>query len=324
MTIPLDAIPVGARVDRRRWPLHITLVGNFTTSADLDDLVSVLREVAARTPSFEMQVLEEAWFAPDRPVLVDLVERPVLAALHGRLLDAIRRVAEVEPLVPEHLGPGYRPHATVTADARVRGRVSVASIAPGPSGPAGRGEAAALGAAFDRGPATPAPPVTADAVVALLDDLVRAGVRVWVVGGWGVDALLGEQTRAHHDVDLLVHVEDLARLLALLSDRGGAVRHLWSESRWIEQEDGGLYPSAFVVDGTDGEVDLHVVDIRGERPVSLSASDVLLPAGALAGVGVIGGRAVRCATAEAQLLMHDGYELPPPQRADVERLHSLP
>ena len=41
-------------------------------------------------------------------------------------------------------------------------------------------------------------------VVSVLDALAAAGVDAWVDGGWGVDALLGEQTRDHADLDLVV------------------------------------------------------------------------------------------------------------------------
>jgi hypothetical protein len=39
-------------------------------------------------------------------------------------------------------------------------------------------------------------------VVDVLERLDRAGVPVWLDGGWGVDALVGRQTRAHRDLDL--------------------------------------------------------------------------------------------------------------------------
>lgn len=35
-----------------------------------------------------------------------------------------------------------------------------------------------------------------------IDTLDTHGVPFWVDGGWGVDALLGEQTRSHRDLDL--------------------------------------------------------------------------------------------------------------------------
>jgi len=45
-------------------------------------------------------------------------------------------------------------------------------------------------------------------VVRVLDALETAGVHPIVMGGWGVDALLGEQTRPHRDLDLLVAAGD--------------------------------------------------------------------------------------------------------------------
>ena len=48
----------------------------------------------------------------------------------------------------------------------------------------------------------------ASELVRLLDVLEQNGVTVWLDGGWGVDALLGEQTREHDDVDLVVPRDD--------------------------------------------------------------------------------------------------------------------
>ena len=141
-----------------------------------------------------------------------------------------------------------------------------------------------------------------------------------MIGGWAVDALAGAQSRAHHDLDLFVHVDDLAALLAVLGEVGMAVRYLWSENRWLA---GSGLPSAFVADGPLGELDVHVIGIQCDRPVPLSESTVVLPGGALDAAGSIGGTRVRCATVEAQLVMHSGYELPATHRADVERLRLL-
>jgi lincosamide nucleotidyltransferase A/C/D/E len=41
-------------------------------------------------------------------------------------------------------------------------------------------------------------------LVAVVGALRSAGVEFWVVGGWGVDALEGQQTRKHYDVDVLL------------------------------------------------------------------------------------------------------------------------
>ena len=51
--------------------------------------------------------------------------------------------------------------------------------------------------------------LTGREVVFLVAALQRAGVRCWLDGGWGVDALLGRQTRPHDDLDLVVVAEDV-------------------------------------------------------------------------------------------------------------------
>jgi lincosamide nucleotidyltransferase A/C/D/E len=42
------------------------------------------------------------------------------------------------------------------------------------------------------------------AVAAALDCLENHAITVWLDGGWGIDALVGEQTRKHDDLDLVV------------------------------------------------------------------------------------------------------------------------
>lgn len=42
----------------------------------------------------------------------------------------------------------------------------------------------------------------ATSAIGLLSSLVAGGVDVRLSGGWAVDALLGEQTRIHSDLDL--------------------------------------------------------------------------------------------------------------------------
>jgi lincosamide nucleotidyltransferase A/C/D/E len=41
-----------------------------------------------------------------------------------------------------------------------------------------------------------------------------------VVGGWGVDALIGEQTQTHDDLDLWVRIEHDGRLREVLAAGG--------------------------------------------------------------------------------------------------------
>jgi hypothetical protein len=41
-------------------------------------------------------------------------------------------------------------------------------------------------------------------VLEILDRLDRAGLTVWLDGGWGIDALLGRHNRPHEDLDLVI------------------------------------------------------------------------------------------------------------------------
>jgi Aminoglycoside-2''-adenylyltransferase len=44
--------------------------------------------------------------------------------------------------------------------------------------------------------------MTFSQMLAVLNAVRSVGCRFWVEGGWGVDALVGHQTRPHRDVDL--------------------------------------------------------------------------------------------------------------------------
>ena len=57
-------------------------------------------------------------------------------------------------------------------------------------------------------------------VLAVLDEIEALGVRAWVDGGWGVDALLAEETREHDDLDLVVEDQCAAHGRRAARDRG--------------------------------------------------------------------------------------------------------
>jgi lincosamide nucleotidyltransferase A/C/D/E len=47
-------------------------------------------------------------------------------------------------------------------------------------------------------------------LIGLLRLLDSASIDTWLDGGWGVDALLHEQTRPHKDMDVVVRVSDVS------------------------------------------------------------------------------------------------------------------
>jgi lincosamide nucleotidyltransferase A/C/D/E len=57
-------------------------------------------------------------------------------------------------------------------------------------------------------------------VLGVMSTLARAGLGAWVDGGWGVDALLGEATRTHSDLDLVVLLPELQAVRDALTVAG--------------------------------------------------------------------------------------------------------
>ncbi|MPY92992.1 MAG: amino acid transporter [Acidimicrobiia bacterium] len=146
-------------------------------------------------------------------------------------------------------------------------------------------------------------------VVALLRRLEAVGVTAWVDGGWGVDALLGEETRRHADVDLVVPAGAVPRLRALLEAEGFEVIRDW-------------LPAALAFRRHDGrEVDLHPVELTedgGGDQVQLDGVERWHYAAPVR--GVVAGQAVLCCSLETQLRAHVGYEPDADDIADMKAL----
>lgn len=153
------------------------------------------------------------------------------------------------------------------------------------------------------------------------------GVDRCVVGGWGVDALVGTPTREHKDLDVLLPLTALQVGVSFWSDEGFELAYTWPESRGIAGSHrllGEPIPSAFVLNHADGrEIDVHVYEVLDDRIVCLWDTDRPLEAEDLADSGSIDGVPVRCMTAAMQLICHQGYELPPAHAADVSLLLRL-
>ncbi|MCA1657221.1 MAG: nucleotidyltransferase family protein [Actinobacteria bacterium] len=151
-------------------------------------------------------------------------------------------------------------------------------------------------------------------VHAVLDALRTAGVPAVIDGGWGVDALLGEQTRPHRDVDLVIARDDVPRAERALAGAGYA-----ADPSVVP----GLPARREVTAPNGRSVDLHLVvmDQAGAGWQELGDGGWgHYPAAGLAGAGCIGGRWVRCVTVELQLRHHLGY---PPLEHDLHDMRAL-
>ncbi len=54
---------------------------------------------------------------------------------------------------------------------------------------------------------------TARQVLQILQIFKDIQAHVWIAGGWGVDALIGKQTRAHNDVDIAFDIQDEEKII---------------------------------------------------------------------------------------------------------------
>ena len=152
-----------------------------------------------------------------------------------------------------------------------------------------------------------------DQVVDLLDRLAAVTPTVWVGGGWGVDALVGRQTRPHGDLDVAVEAPDLDAVLAVLHGLGFAVAEDWR-------------PVRIEVAHADGRrVDLHPVVLAADGSAvqaGLDGATFTYPAGCTT-TGRIAGRAVVCLTAAQQLIFRQGFDLRPVDHHDIAQLRAL-
>ena len=161
--------------------------------------------------------------------------------------------------------------------------------------------------------------VDASRLVCLLEE---NGVRCWVLGGWGIDALEGRATRAHKDLDVFLTLSAHGLAWRLLQRAGFLLAYRWEENVDVPGDlDGATQPTAYVLRHADGrEVDVHVLDDGTDPMTMLWDNRIELVPGALDATGTIGGTVVRCLSARMQVVAHQGYDLPDDQRSDLERV----
>ncbi|HEX8888342.1 MAG TPA: nucleotidyltransferase family protein [Pyrinomonadaceae bacterium] len=149
--------------------------------------------------------------------------------------------------------------------------------------------------------------MTASDVVEIVQLLERSQIEVYIDGGWCVDALLGEQTRPHEDLDIAIQHKDVAQVRALLEARG---------YRDVPRDD--TRECNFVLGDSYGhQVDIHTYtfDTAGNHIFGVE-----YPADSLSGSGRIGGHQVKCISPEWAVKFHTGYEVDGNDYKDVQAL----
>ncbi|HEY6749212.1 MAG TPA: hypothetical protein VI357_26285 [Mycobacteriales bacterium] len=136
---------------------------------------------------------------------------------------------------------------------------------------------------------------------------------VWVGGGWGVDALVGRQTRPHGDLDVVVDAPALPAVLALLEGLGFVATEDWLPVRIeVAHADGrrvDLHPVTFAEDGSGTQV-------------GLDGAVFFYPAGCTT-TGYVDGQPVICLTAAQQLAFRQGFRWRDVDHHDVALLRQV-
>jgi lincosamide nucleotidyltransferase A/C/D/E len=156
------------------------------------------------------------------------------------------------------------------------------------------------------------PEMTTGDVLGFLDLMNAHGIRIWLDGGWAVDACLGSQTRRHGDLDIVIEQRDVAAVVAALERVAYTPVPRPDTRAWN-----------FVLgDDARHEIDFHVI-VLGEDGRGIYGppeNGDSYPAEALAGKGTINGRTVDCVTPEWLVRFHTGYQLDETDWADVSAL----
>ncbi|MET7701580.1 amino acid transporter [Streptomyces sp. NPDC005485] len=156
--------------------------------------------------------------------------------------------------------------------------------------------------------------MTAEDVLSVLASLRRVEVDVWLGGGWGIDALIGEQTRRHRDLDFMHRQEQEAAVGAALAEAGFEESLSWRPIRFVVTTPDGreidLHPLVFADDGSAVQASLEP-----ERPFVYPSSCFV--------TGTIKGSPVPCLSAEQQVYFHQGYEPTDRDRHDMTQLRRV-
>jgi lincosamide nucleotidyltransferase A/C/D/E len=149
--------------------------------------------------------------------------------------------------------------------------------------------------------------MTAQDVVQLMKRFEQNQLEVVLDGGWGVDALIGEQTRVHGDLDIVIAYHDVPRLRMLLEGNG------YSDVPRIDTR-----PVNFVMgDGLGHLVDIHTYSLdRINHP----EQGLDYPPESLKGTGTILGYSVSCIDLENMVKFHTGYTLDENDYHDIKAL----
>ena len=124
---------------------------------------------------------------------------------------------------------------------------------------------------------------------------LQNGIKVYLDGGWGVDALLGKETRIHNDIDLFIELKYYHDFIQMIKQLG------FDEVITEYTTDGHTVWK----DSKQRIIDLHCFEFTDDG--ILYEGDIF-PSGTFSGIGKVGDITVSCIEPLSQVMFHLGYE----------------
>jgi lincosamide nucleotidyltransferase A/C/D/E len=149
--------------------------------------------------------------------------------------------------------------------------------------------------------------MTVKDVLEIIDLFAFYKVDLWIDGGWGVDALLGKQTRDHADLDIAMHHMAVPLIRRLLTEKGYAdvPRDDTRDCNFVMGDDLGHL------------VDFHTFTYDDQGILTFGLP---YPLESLTGTGFIENLPVRCISPEWMVKFHTGYAVDENDYHDVKAL----
>lgn len=130
----------------------------------------------------------------------------------------------------------------------------------------------------------------------IIELAVSNNIELFIDGGWGIDALLGFETRLHNDIDLFVEKRYYKRFIEIIRNKG-----FCEKTEEYSNENHSVWKDSY-----DRIIDLHCFEYTSDQNIKYEGE--IYSANVFSGKGIIGHIEVNCIEPESQVAFHLGYE----------------
>ena len=142
----------------------------------------------------------------------------------------------------------------------------------------------------------------------ILQLAMEAEIKVFLDGGWGVDALIGYETRTHNDIDIFVEKNDYHKFIQIIKDNGFyeiKMEYTTTSHTVWEDENKRI-------------IDLHCFEYTDDDKILYEGN--CFPLETFTGRGKVEDIEVSCIEPYSQVMFHLGYEFDENDMHDVKLL----